>query len=78
MPISIDAGLFNVVTGYFAYVALVSVAAVMAIVSLGFSANVAVGLLDRIVKPAFLTADTLAVPMPSKPDVWHTTTRLPG
>lgn len=74
----IDPRTEEVVTEYFAYTALVSIAAIVVIVSLGFSANVAVGFPDRIVKPAFLSAETQAVPALSiRPaGVWRTSTRV--
>ncbi len=55
----------DIVTEYLSYVALVSVAAAVVIISLRFSANVAVGFLDRIVKPTFLVGKTLTAPTPS-------------
>ena len=77
MPHSGASGL-DAITDYFAYIALVSVAAGVAIVSLGFSANVAVGLLGTIIRPALLT-ESIALPALSKPSgVWNTTTRLAG
>ncbi len=60
--ITVDADFLDIVTDYFAYVALISVAAGVVVVSLGFSANVAVSFLDRIVKPAFFATETFAVP----------------
>ncbi len=79
IPILVHADFLDVVTDYFAYIAFVSVAALIAIVSLGLSANVAVGFLDRLVKPAFFTAERLAIPAPSKPaGIWRTTSRLAG
>ncbi len=77
LAISADVDFLDVVTDYFGYVALVSVAVAVVILSLGFSANVAVGFLDRLVKPAFFATETLAVPaLAKKPaGAWHTTTR---
>jgi len=76
----VDPGIEDVVTEYFIYTALVSIAAVVVIVSLGFSANIAVGFLDRVVKPAFLAAGTQVVPaLSNKPaGVWRTSTRVAG
>ncbi len=78
--IAAEADFLDVVTDYFAYVAVVSLAAAIVIVSLGISANVAVGFLDRIGKPAFFAAETLGVPtLPNKPaGIWHTSTRVAG
>ncbi len=73
-------GFADVVTVYFVYTASVTIAAAVVIVSLGFAANVAVGFLDRIVKPAFFAAETQAVPPPSNKSagVWRTSTRVAG
>ncbi len=77
--ISIHVDFLDVVTDYFGYVALVSAAVAAVVVSLGFSANVAVGFLDRVVKPAFLSEEKLTVPAlaAKKPTGgWRTTTHL--
>ncbi len=77
--ISVDADFLDVVTDYFGYVALVSVAAAAVVVSLGFSANVAVGFLDRVVKPAFFANEELTVPVlaANKPTgAWRTSARV--
>ena len=73
-------GFADVVTVYFVYTASVTIAAAVVIVSLGFAANVAVGFLDRIVKPAFFAAETQAVPPISNKSagVWRTSTRVAG
>ncbi len=79
-PGTIDTPFVDAVVEYLAYVAFVSLAAAIAIASLGFSANVAVGFLDRIVKPSFLAAESLAVPALSKKPAsgWRTTTHAAG
>lgn len=72
----IDAHSGDIVTEYLTYLALVSFAAAVVIVSLGFSANVAVGFLDRIVKPTFVAHEATVVPTPSNisAGAWHTST----
>ncbi len=75
-PMSIDLRSGDIVTEYLSYVALVSIAAAVVIVSLGFSANVAVGFLNRIVKPTFTASEALVAPAVSTTPngVWRTST----
>lgn len=73
---SIDACL-DVMSDYFAYMAVVSVAAAAIAVSPGFLDNATVGFPDHIVKPAVET-QSLAEPIPAnKPaGAWRTSTKV--
>lgn len=50
--------LADAVTEYFAYVALVCVAVAVAVVTMAFSANVAVRVLDQVTKPGYFDAQS--------------------
>jgi hypothetical protein len=67
----------DIATDYLGYVALVSTATVFVILSLGFSANVSVVFLDRILRPAFFTTVTVVAPVvANKPNgAWRTSIR---
>ncbi len=75
--VSVDAGFLDVMSDYFAYIAVVSVAAVTIAVSPGFLENTSVGFPETMAKPALFVTPTLADPelVHKLASAWRTSTQ---